>query len=194
MTTITSLSQLDLNQEYSYADYLKWQLQEKVELIKGKILAMSPAPTRFHQDIAVKMTIKWGNFLYKSPCKVYTAPFDVRLPVASKGKADTVVQPDLCVVCDLSKLDEAGCNGSPDLIIEILSKGNSKREMDTKFDLYQEAGVREYWIIDPLRRMVLLYSLVDEKLVTGKPFLEGDTVTSKIFPDFSVAVDDIFAQ
>lgn len=194
MTAITSLSQLDLSQDYTYADYLKWQFQEKVELIKGKILTMSPAPTRFHQDIAVKMTAKWYGFLHNHPCRVYTAPFDVRLPVASRGKADTVVQPDLCVVCDLSKLDEAGCNGTPELIIEILSKGNSKREMDTKFDLYQEAGVLEYWIIDPLRRMVLLYSLVEGKLVTGKPFLEGDNVVSKLFPDFSVAVDDIFAE
>lgn len=194
MTTITSLSQLDLNQEYSYADYLKWQLQEKVELIRGKILAMSPAPTRLHQDIAVKMTIKWGNFLEKCPCKVYTAPFDVRLPIASKGKADTVVQPDLCVVCDLSKLDDAGCNGTPELIIEILSKGNSKREMDTKFNLYQEAGVQEYWIIDPLRQMVLLYVMNDGKLVTGRPLLEDDTVTSHLFPDFSVSVAELFAE
>ncbi len=194
MTLITGFDQLDLTKEYTYADYLKWQFQEKVELIKGKILAMSPAPTRFHQDIAVKMTAKWYDFLNNHPCKVYTAPFDVRLPVASKGKADTVVQPDLCVICDLSKLDDAGCDGTPELIVEILSKGNSKREMDIKFQLYQEAGVQEYWIIDPLRQMVLLYTLQDGKLVTGRPLLEDDTVTSSLFPEFSVSVADIFAQ
>ncbi|OOR90095.1 restriction endonuclease [Moraxella caviae] len=194
MTAITSLAQLDMSKTYSYADYMLWQLNERVELIKGKILAMSPAPTRFHQDVSGNLFLTFRTFLHNHPCKVYTAPFDVRLPIPTKGKADTVVQPDLCVICDKSKLDDAGCNGAPELVIEILSKGNSKREMNIKFELYQEAGVLEYWIVDPANFSVLVYTLQDGKFITGRPFTEGDIVKSPLFPELRIAVDDIFAE
>ncbi|WP_208624060.1 Uma2 family endonuclease [Moraxella bovis] len=110
--TITSLSELNLNHRYTYADYLTWQLKEKIELIKGKIIAMSLAPTRFHQDIAWNLSRVLGDYFDKQPCRVYFAPFDVRL-TGDSPEIETVVQPDLCVVCDLSKLDDKRVCGSP---------------------------------------------------------------------------------
>ena len=124
MPVVTKFSDLDLTKQYTYADYLLWQFSERVELIRGFIVQMSPAPNRLHQTISSNLTAYLHqNFKGKS-CNLYAAPFDVRLPVQSKSKAVTVVQPDLCVVCDASKLDDAGCNGSPELVVEILSPNN----------------------------------------------------------------------
>lgn len=120
MNEITSLSQLDLNGSYSYGDYLKWKFQERVEIIKGKIMAMSPVPNRLHQRISMKLTKAFLDVFDGHQCELYVAPFDVRFP-DSNGKIKTVVQPDLCVICDPNKLDEKGCIGAPDLIVEILS-------------------------------------------------------------------------
>ncbi|OOR93432.1 restriction endonuclease [Moraxella caviae] len=193
MTTITHLSQLDLDKHYTYADYLTWQLKEKIELIKGKILAMSPAPTRFHQDISQNTNRVLDRFFYQKPCRVYTAPFDVRL-YNPKKEIETVVQPDLCVVCDLSKLDEKGCLGAPDLVVEILSPSNSKKEMSIKFDLYQEALVREYWIINPNEGTLLIYALKDGVFVGERPYVRGEnhTAHSVNFPELSFDVDLLF--
>lgn len=190
---ITQLSELNLDAHYTYADYLTWQLKEKIELIKGKIIAMSPAPTRFHQDIAWNLSRVLGDYFYQKPCRVYFAPFDVRLYSESK-EIETVVQPDLCVICDLSKLDEKGCLGSPDLVIEILSPSNSKKEMSLKFDLYQEAGVREYWIIDSKACTILIYVLKDGKYMGERPYVKGENqiAHSVIFNGLSFEVDRVF--
>ena len=140
--TITKLSQLDLKGTYSYADYLLWQFSERVELIKGKIFKMSPTPSSSHQDILLNLTRVFDKVFYGTPCKLYFAPLDVRLINFKESTPEnqilSVVQPDLCVICDRTKVDLKGCLGSPDLVVEILSLGNSKKEMDTKFDLYQE--------------------------------------------------------
>jgi len=148
MATITSLSQLDPKGTYTYADYLTWKFEQALEVIRGKILPMA-APSRTHQRLSWNLTVTFGNHFKNHRCEAYAAPFDVRLYDRKKSlKADrdiyTVVQPDLCVVCDLTKLDERGCLGAPDLIVEILSPGNSAREMKIKKDLYAECGVREY--------------------------------------------------
>lgn len=190
MTAITSLNQLDFAKEYTYADYIKWQLKESIELIKGKISLMSPAPVRFHQKISMTLSAKIYRFLENHPCEVYTAPFDVRL--TNKDGKESVVQPDISVICDISKLDERGCVGSPDIVIEILSPSNHKKEMDIKFDLYQESGVKEYWIVEPNNKTVLMYVLENEKFIGLKPFSEGQMVTSTVLQGFSVSVDDIF--
>lgn len=191
--TITSLSELNLNHRYTYADYLTWQLKEKIELIKGKIIAMSPAPTRFHQDIAWNLSRVLGDYFDKQPCRVYFAPFDVRL-TGDSPEIETVVQPDLCVVCDLSKLDDKGCVGAPDLVVEILSPSNSKKEMSVKFDLYQEAGVREYWIVDSKARTILIYVLKDGSYVGERPYVQGESQTahSVIFDGLVFDVDKVF--
>lgn len=192
---ITNINQLDLNGTYSYADYLLWKFSERVELLKGKILKMSPAPARKHQKISFNL----GGYFYTAfkgkKCEVYTAPFDVRLPSKDKkgNDTETVVQPDLCVICDPAKLDEHGCNGAPDLIIEILSPGNSKREMKQKFQIYEEAGVLEYWIIDPSHESILVNVLENGKYHTLNPVVD-DFVPSEKFPDLKIHTNTIFEE
>ena len=192
MQVVTQFSDLDLAKQYSYSDYLLWEFKERVELIKGFIYKMSPAPNRKHQKISQNVNSDILNFFKKHPCEVYVAPFDVRLPV-KKGKKDyTVVQPDLCVICDLSKLDDQGCNGAPDLIIEILSPQNKKHDVHTKFNLYEECGVKEYWIVQPENNLVLVYSLQNDKYIGLQPFTEDDTIRSIVFPDMKILVNDVF--
>ena len=188
---ITSLNQLDLvNGIYSYADYLVWKIKERVELLKGKILEMS-APSPIHQEISGNLQGALFVFLKNSRCKLYTAPFDVRFPQKGESQVYTVVQPDLCVVCDLEKIDSKGCVGAPDLVVEILSPGNSKKEMKSKFTLYQEEGVREYWIVDPERELVFVYVAENKKFRPTLPITD-DYVRSTIFPNFSIHTADIF--
>ena len=193
---ITNLDQLDLNKTYSYADYLKWQFEERVELIKGKIFKMSPSPARKHQRISGVFQGELYNFLDNSTCQVYSAPFDVRLtPRKSddRHKIHTVVQPDICVICDLTKLDDKGCIGAPDWIIEILSPGNSQTEMKNKFEVYQENGVKEYWLADPANEIVFVYVLNGEGRYIGlHPFTLADTISGNVFPEFNLKVADIF--
>ncbi|WOC52570.1 restriction endonuclease [Bergeyella porcorum] len=191
---ITDINQLDLNKTYSYADYLLWQVKEKIELFKGKILAMSPAPARYHQKIVGNIHGILFPIFKGKKCELYTAPFDVRIPKQDKedDKIFTVVQPDLSVICDPEKLDERGCIGAPDLVIEILSPGNSKKEMDVKFTLYEEAGVLEYWIVHPTEKVVWIYVLENGRYVTHKPFVEGEFLISKKFPDLKINTAEIF--
>lgn len=192
MPVVKNFSDLDLTKTYTYSDYLLWQFSERVELIKGFILKMSPAPNRNHQTISQNLNWKIYNFFLNHNCSVYVAPFDVRLPIKSAKKDTTVVQPDLCIICDENKLDDKGCNGAPDLIVEILSPKNSKHDVDTKFNLYQESGVKEYWIVEPEARIVLIYSLINEKYIGSKPFSEGEIIKSPLFSEMNIAVDDVF--
>ena len=192
MQTVHHFYDLDLTKQYSYADYLVWEFKDRVELIRGFIHKMSPAPNRKHQKISQNVNGDILTFFKTHPFEVYVAPFDVRLPT-KKGKKDhTVVQPDLCIVCDLSKLDDQGCNGAPDLIIEILSPKNNKHDLYTKFNLYEESGVKEYWIVQPEQQIVLVYTLQNEKYIGLRPFTEDDVVKSIIFPDMKLLVNDIF--
>lgn len=190
---ITSLDQLDPNGTYTYADYLLWQFTERVELLRGKIRQMA-APNRRHQVISRRLQYAIMTALLKSPCELYDAPFDVRLTRMRNDKeVKTVVQPDLCVICDPSKLDERGCNGAPDLIIEILSPGNSRTEMRDKFDLYQEAGVLEYWIVSPIEKAVQVFQLNEQGRFIGlPPVVEGDILTTPVVPNLGVDVTEVF--
>lgn len=192
---ITRLSDLDPEGSYTYADYLLWQFQERVELIRGRIFRMSPAPNRMHQKIVTFLTAKLFNFFELKTCQVFVAPFDVRLPVSRrKGIDTTVVQPDLCVICDESKLDEQGCAGAPDLIVEILSPGNSTKEMREKFRVYEEAGVREYWIVNPVEKIVLVYIPdANGKYIGLAPVTEEDLLHSHIFPTLVINLKEVFA-
>ena len=160
---ITKLSQLDLNKKYSYADYLLWKIKERVELFKGMIAEMSPAPSTTHQRILLILTRIFDAFFIHHSCSLFFAPIDVRLLNKKKSTKDkdiyTVVQPDLIVVCNENKIDERGCLDAPDLVVEILSPGNSNKEMNIKYELYEEAGVQEYWIIHPAERQLLIYVL-----------------------------------
>jgi Uma2 family endonuclease len=189
---IEEYGQLDLNKTYTYWDYLKWKFTERVELIRGKVVKMSPAPNLNHQRIVGNNFGQFFTLLKLGPCNYFVAPFDVRLPVPSAGKETTVVQPDLCIVCDETKLDRQGCNGAPDLVVEILSPGNSKHELETKFNLYEESGVKEYWIIQPEGKTVLVYHLQNNKYIGLQPFCEGMTLHSPYFPLLKIEVSDLF--
>jgi Uma2 family endonuclease len=194
---ITQLNQLDPKAHYTYADYLLWSFQERVELIKGYVRQMA-APNMRHQRISGDIFFALRGRLQRDTCDVFAAPFDVRLPLTShrvKGdKIDTVVQPDLCVICDKSKLDERGCLGAPDLMVEILSPGNSKKEMREKYELYQEAGVKEYWVIDPEHDIVLQYVLheKDQKYHSSRPLTDEDTLKSAVLSGFELELKQLF--
>jgi Uma2 family endonuclease len=181
---------------YTYADYLKWTIQERLELIKGKVFRMSPAPNREHQTISRNIFLAIGNFLRHNPCQVFSAPFDVRLPRKSRKDEDiiTVVQPDICVICDASKLDDRGAIGAPDIVVEILSPGNSTRELKEKYEVYEEAGVQEYWIVSPQDVTCSVYSLENGKFLLRLKATKADTVHSGILPGFSLKVEEIFEK
>ena len=192
------LSELNLDKKYTYADYVKWTFEEAVELIKGRIFKMA-APLSNHQDSSLNLATVLKNYVKGKSCKVYAAPFDVRLPKPiSQRKTDkdieTVVQPDICVVCDLSKIDRRGCLGAPDLIVEILSKGTASKDVKDKFEVYEESGVREYWIVSLTERLVNVFRLNEQgKYVPdNRPYVPSDTIRVGIFSDFSILVDDIF--
>jgi Uma2 family endonuclease len=193
---ITNIDQLDLNKTYSYADYLTWKLQERLELFKGKIFKMSPAPSMYHQKVSRDLTLVLGNKFKNHSCNLFIAPFDVRLLDKKKSTSDaaiyTVVQPDLCVICDENKIDARGAIGSPELMIEILSPGNSKKEMKYKFDLYEEAGVLEYWIVNPENKTILIYVLKEGTFVGQHPLIEEDKIQSPLFPQLDFILEEIF--
>ena len=192
-----SIDDLDFSKTYTYADYYSWRFEERLELIKGKIFKMSPAPSNNHQTIAFNIGGELYAFLKNKSCKAYVAPFDVRLVRDEKSdkKVKTVVQPDVCVICDQSKLtDQRGCLGAPDLVIEILSPGNNKKEIKIKYDLYEEFGVKEYWVVYPDEQSLLRYVLNNEgKFITeSRALTAGDKIITPILPGFELALDDIF--
>lgn len=195
MPVVANFSDLDLSKTYTYADYLKWTFEERVELIRGIVSPIIPnSINRTHQTIAGNLLYKIHSFLYYSTTEVYSAPFDVRLSIPNDSNQSTVVQPDIIVVCDGTKLEELGCNGSPDLIIEIISPNNSKHDIVTKFNLYEEAGVLEYWIVEPMNRMVLVYVLENGKYRGLNPFGEGMVIESQAIKGLKVDVNDVFKK
>ena len=185
---------LDLTKLYSYADYFKWPFEERVELIKGRIFKMNSISNFDHQVLVGEIYGELANFLRRQKFRAFVAPFDVRLPKKSNEDKDiyTVLQPDVCVVCDTSKYDKRGCIGAPDIVVEILSPGNNAKELKNKFDAYEEAGVKEYWIVSPQDKTFLVNTLADGKYVTSQPMTSGDTVTTPILPGFSMDLKELF--
>jgi Uma2 family endonuclease len=196
---LTDIEQLDLSKRYTYADYLTWRFDEMVELIRGKVFRRSPAPNVAHQRVSGALFLQIGNYLLDKECQIFAAPFDVRLPLPqhqrTPAKIDTVVQPDLSIICDPHKLDVQGCNGAPDWIIEILSPATSQKDFTEKYEIYQFAGVREYWVVHPHEATVLIYHLDDQgeyQLVRKTPFLRHERTPAGIFPDFGVLLERVF--
>lgn len=146
---------------YTFADYLTWDENERIEIIGGEAFLMA-APSSKHQEISMEISRQLANFLVGKPCRVYPAPFNVRL-FEKDGDApedvDTVVEPDISVICDRSKIDARGCKGAPDLIVEILSPSSLRNDRLVKLRLYQRTGVREYWIADPENKTVQVFLL-----------------------------------
>jgi Uma2 family endonuclease len=192
---VRQFNELDASLTYSYASYLNWLFPERVELIKGRVFKMSPAPSSVHQEIIGNIFLKLGSFLKKKPCKVYISPFDVRFPKESHNDEAvfTVLQPDICVICDRSKIDARGCIGAPDLVVEVLSPGNTKMELLHKYRVYEEYGVKEYWVVSQGDKSVLIYTL-DEmgKFQPSKIFTLSEKITSAVLPGFELALDDVF--
>lgn len=197
---VNNLSELDLNGTYTYADYLTWQFDEWVELIKGKIVPMA-APMRLHQKVSKRIQYQFEHFFIHNPCgcEIYDSPFDVRFPTNPQAKKEkdiyTVVQPDLCVICDAKKLDERGCLGAPDLIIEIISQGTQKKDREVKKPLYEEFGVKEFWIVYPKDRWVEVFFLQENgKYREAGIYDDTDTISTLILPQLSIDLQKVFAD
>lgn len=177
-----------LQPSYTYADYCQWPEDERWELIDGEAYAMT-APSRLHQDLVFEIAGQIRNYLQGKPCKGYVAPFDVRLPRQDEAddKVDTVVQPDISVICDKTKLDKLGCRGAPDWVIEILSPSTALKDLNAKRNLYQRHGVEEYWIIHPEDRWIMVY-LLDVQGQYGQPDVFGmdEPTLVQRFPDLSI--------
>jgi Uma2 family endonuclease len=182
---------------YTYADYLQWKFEERLELFRGRIFRMG-APNTKHQKIARDLLVHVVTFLKDKKCQAFAAPFDIRLPVKNKKKDNeitTVVQPDICIVCDGSKIDTRGICGAPDLVVEILSPGNSQKEVKFKFELYQEAGVKEYLIVYPEEESVAVFVLNENGKYNGATLYAGkDIIKSYAVPGLIINLTDIFTK
>lgn len=177
---------------YTYYDYYRWDDGERWELIDGVPYSMSPTPLRKHQGILIELVGQIHNFLKDKPCKVYTAPFDVRLGGLG-DEDDTVVQPDIVVVCDKTKLDDRGCNGAPDMLIEILSPSTAAKDKVTKFNKYQSASVREYWIVDPDSKTVASHVLENGRYITYA-YSNEDAAPVQILEGCKIDLQEVFAE
>jgi Uma2 family endonuclease len=185
-----------MEKTYSYADYLTWKFDEYVELIRGKVFFL-PTPYTAHQFTLLKIGVRLETFTEKNRYHTYVRPFDVRLldrNVSKKYKdIFSVVQPDICVICDLSKLDERGCVGAPDLIVEVLSKETKKKDYTEKKDLYEQNGVKEYWIVSTKDRSLTAFDLDENgKYQFRDTLFEGDFVSSKVLENFELDLGKIF--
>lgn len=181
--------------KHSYADYLTWPSEERWEIIDG-IAYMQAAPSPAHQLISGELHRQFANYLQGKPCKVYPAPFCVRLTKGDeKNNEDInkVVEPDITLVCDKSKIDERGCNGAPDMIIEVMSPSSIKKDRVIKFNKYEKAGVREYWIVEPDVKIVSAF-ILQENGRYGRPeiYTEDEKIEVSIFPDLIIDLSSVF--
>ncbi|MCL1918437.1 MAG: Uma2 family endonuclease [Peptococcaceae bacterium] len=178
------------DERYTYADYEKWDDEIRYELIDG-VPYMLAAPSQTHQTISGELYFQLAGFLKGKQCKVFYAPFDVRL--TANDKDDTVVQPDLLVVCDMPKLDGKACVGAPDMAIEILSPSSSRQDKVVKLNLYQKAGVREYWIVDVEDKAVQVCILRDGEYIV-KAYTDADIAPVHVLEGCSINLADVFAE
>jgi len=183
-------AQVKYSRLYTYSDYLKWDDDKRRELIDGVPYLMS-APGRRHQIVSRTLLVQFVNILHGKPCKVYHAPFDVRLNADTLD--NTVVQPDILVVCDSSKLSEAGCIGAPDLVVEILSPSTSRYDRIIKFKTYLKSGVREFWIIDPKLCILEVHILKGNNYITY-PYTNNDIVPVHVLEGCSIDLSEVFEE
>lgn len=184
-----------LDQKYSYADYLTWDEEERWEILDG-VPCMQAAPSRIHQEISGELYLQFGSYLKGKPCKVYHAPFCVRLDV-EKNDYDikNVVEPDITIVCDNSKLDERGCKGSPDMIVEILSPSTAKKDRVDKFNKYEKAGVKEYWVVEPDQKLVSVFLLQPNgRYGRTEMYTEDNKIKVSIFQDLEIDLKPVFEK
>lgn len=180
-------------QTYSYADYLTWDESERLEIIDGEPYMLA-TPSRIHQEVLMGLLLQFGNYLKGKPCKVYPAPFCVRLD-AEKADKDirNVFEPDITIVCDKSKLDDKGCKGAPDMIVEILSPSTGKKDRLIKFNEYEKAGVKEYWIVEPEEKLVNVFLLQpDGRYGRTEMYSEEDKMKVSLFEDLVIDLKEVF--
>lgn len=180
---------------YTFADALSWDESERIEIIDGEAYMMA-TPLRVHQRISRELLLQIGNYLQGKRCEVFSAPFGVRLFEEDGNRpedVDTMVEPDITVVCDPDKLDKYGCKGAPDMIIEILSPSNRRHDLVVKYRLYQRAGVREYWIVDPDTKTVQVHKLEDGAYDAPEVYTTGE-VPVGLWEDFRVDLGPVFAE
>jgi Uma2 family endonuclease len=175
---------------YTYADVLEWDESLRAEIIEGEFYQMAP-PDTIHQEIIGELFVHLYTFLKGKTCHAYVAPFGVRLFPKSDFSDDTFVEPDIVVVCDKSKIDKRGCNGAPDMVVEILSPSTAKRDKKTKFQLYQKAGVREYWVVDSENRVLEVHLLRDGNYMT-EAYDETDEVPVTVLPGCVIPLNEVF--
>ncbi|GHV80456.1 hypothetical protein AGMMS49944_22470 [Spirochaetia bacterium] len=178
--------------DYTYADVLEWDEDFRAEIIEGELYMMSP-PVRKHQGLLGQLYLQLAIFLKGKPCKVYMGPFGVRLHPRKDLRDKTLLEPDISVICDFSKLDDRGCNGAPDLIIEILSPSTSTKDKVRKYNLYLDAGVREYWIVDPKAETVQVYVLENGRYVAAS-YGDADTIAVTVLPGCTINLKEVFAE
>ncbi len=184
---------LKKDRHYTYRDYLTWPDDVRCELIDGKVYMMSPAPLLSHQDVAGEIFRQTANQLLGKSCRTFMAPVDVRLPKSAEAdeETDSIVQPDVLVVCDSTKLDRRGVRGAPDWVVEVLSPSTAGRDQIEKRRLYERHGVREYWLVHPTDRLLTMYRLNEGEY--GKPDiveLQGITPVA-ILPDVAIDWDTL---
>jgi Uma2 family endonuclease len=180
------------NRRYTYADYLEWEGPERYQLINGEALMMA-SPSVVHQGILMELSIQFGSWLRGKPCQVFAAPLDVRLFPKEDNSDDTVVQPDLLVVCDKSKLAKGSVNGAPDLVIEIMSPSNSHPELFLKFQYYLKTGVREYWVINPEVKQVQVH-IYENGRYLSTVYEENDHIAVSVLPGLEIALGSLWAK
>jgi Uma2 family endonuclease len=179
------------NRQYTYADYLTWEGPERYQIIYGEAFMMA-APSLAHQAILMELSLQFGNWLRGKPCRVFAAPLDVRLFPEEDNSDDTVVQPDLLVVCDRTKFTKGSVNGSPDLAVEIVSPSTSKKEHFLKFGAYLDAGVREYWVIYPEQKIVQVHVNKNDHFEC-LDYKEDAVIQSAVLPGFSIELKTLWA-
>jgi Uma2 family endonuclease len=189
---------LDYNKRYTYADYLTWADDKMRELINGFVKLMSPAPAAPHQIAGSILHSKLSNIVArnKGNCIVLYAPFDARFPQHGEiadDKIYTGVQPDICVVCDLSKIDKKGCLGAPDLIVEIQSPSTAKYDLNEKFNLYEKSGVSEYWVVFPYDETIQVFLLQPDGKYDKGAIYENGNVPVGIFGVEEIEIESIFS-
>ncbi|MFW5712205.1 MAG: Uma2 family endonuclease [Spirochaetota bacterium] len=182
-------------EHFNYRDYLAWDDDRRFELIDGRIYDVSPAPNRAHQEILMEFAALLHEFYVGKPCRVYPAPFDVRLPRAGQDdmETDTVVQPDISVVCDQNKLDDSGCRGAPDIVVEIISPATASKDQVRKLQLYEQHGVREYYIVHPADRLVRVYRLAaDGRFSRDEVYDQQGEIESGVAEGLRIKVAQLF--
>lgn len=185
---------LKLKQHYTYTDYLSWPSSERWEIINGEAYNMSPAPHTRHQIVSSNLSNELYTWFKNKKCRVFSAPFDVRLKNEDENEILTVVQPDISIFCDNSKLDDKGALGAPDFVAEILSEPTYFKDINIKLLLYQYKGVNEYWIIDPDKNTLLQYKLdnLNRYFLVNEYSLPDEMVYSTNFEGLAIKLSDIF--